>query len=62
VDPQLKEHLAELGTAINDALADSEQIADVVARIREAGYDIYLVLEATIGVSKLGTPAITTPS
>lgn len=46
----------------NDALADSEQIADVVARIREAGYDIYLVLEATIGVSKLGTPAITTPS
>ena len=42
----------ELGAAINESLADSEQIAEVVARIKDGGYDIFLVLEATIGVSK----------
>ncbi len=28
----------------------------MVARIKEGGYDIFLVLEATIGVSKPGEP------
>jgi hypothetical protein len=40
----------------HESLADSEQIAEVVARIKEGGYDIFLVLEATIGVSKQGVP------
>jgi hypothetical protein len=44
----------ELGAAINESLADSEQIAEVVSRIKDGGYDIFLVLEATIGVSKQG--------
>jgi pentose-5-phosphate-3-epimerase len=46
--------MKELGEAINESLSDSEQIAEVVSRIKEGGYDIFLVLEATIGVSKLG--------
>ena len=46
--------MKELGEAINESLADSEQIAEVVSRIKEGGYDIFLVLEATIGVSKPG--------
>ena len=46
--------MKELGDAINGSLSDSEQIAEVVARIKEGGYDIFLVLEATIGVSKQG--------
>ena len=46
--------MKELGEAINESLADSEQIADVVSKIKEGGYDIFLVLEATIGVSKQG--------
>lgn len=46
--------MKELGEAINESLADSEQIADVVSRIKSGGYDIFLVLEATIGVSKQG--------
>jgi hypothetical protein len=54
VDPQLKQLMKELGEAINGSLSDSEQIAEVVARIKEGGYDIFLVLEATIGVSKQG--------
>ncbi len=46
--------MKELGEAINESLSDSEQIAEVVSRIKEGGYDIFLVLEATIGVSKQG--------
>jgi len=49
--------MKELGEAINGSLSDSEQIAEVVARIKEGGYDIFLVLEATIGVSKQGDNA-----
>jgi len=54
VDQQLKKLMKELGEAINESLADSEPIADVVSRIKEGGYDIFLVLEATIGFSKQG--------
>ena len=54
VDQQLKQLMKELGEAINESLADSEQIADVVTRIKDGGYDIFLVLEATIGVSRPG--------
>jgi fatty acid-binding protein DegV len=57
VDQQLKQLMKELGEAINGSLSDSEQIAEVVARIKEGGYDIFLVLEATIGVSKQGEHA-----
>jgi hypothetical protein len=57
VDPQLKQLMKELGEAINESLSDSEQISEVVARIKEGGYDIFLVLEATIGVSKQGVSA-----
>ena len=46
--------MKELGEAINESLSDSEAIAEVVSRIKEGGYDIFLVLEATIGVSKQG--------
>jgi hypothetical protein len=54
VDQQLKQLMKELGEAINESLSDSEQISEVVSRIKEGGYDIFLVLEATIGVSKQG--------
>ena len=54
MDQQLKQLMKELGEAINESLADSEQIAEVVSKIKEGGYDIFLVLEATIGVSKPG--------
>ena len=62
MDPQLKQLMKELGDAINESLSDSEQISEVVSRIKEGGYDIFLVLEATIGVSKQGekTPDKTT--
>lgn len=36
-------------------MSDSERIADVLARIRAAGYDLFLVLEVTIGFNKRET-------
>lgn len=44
--------MKELGEAINDSLSDSEPISDVIAKIKAGGYDVFLVLEATIGFSK----------
>lgn len=54
MDQQLKERMKELGEAINKSLSDSGHISEVVSRIKEDGYDPFLVLEATIGVSKKG--------
>ena len=62
MDQQLKQLMKELGDAINESLADSDSIAEVVSRIKEGGYDIFLVLEATIGVSKPGEKAGDKPS
>jgi hypothetical protein len=44
--------MKELGEAINESLSESEQISDVIARIKSGGYDVFLVLEATIGFNK----------
>jgi hypothetical protein len=52
VDKRLKSMMRELGDAINNSLSDSEQIADVIARIKAGGYDVFVVLEATIGFNQ----------
>lgn len=52
LDERLKHLMQELGNAINEALSDSERIAEVIGDIRNAGYDVFLVLEATIGFNK----------
>lgn len=52
IDDNLKELMKELGTAINDTLSNSERINEAIAKIRQAGYDVFLVLEATIGFNK----------
>ena len=52
VNPRLKQLMKELGEAINDSLSESEQIAEVIAKIKAGGYDVFLVLEATIGFNK----------
>jgi hypothetical protein len=52
VDDRLKELMQELGNAINESLSDSERIAEAIGEIKRAGYDVFLVLEATIGFNK----------
>lgn len=54
LDENFKRLIKELGDAINESLADSERIAEVMTRIRSAGYDLFLVLEVTIGFNRRG--------
>ena len=56
MDDDLKQLMKELGMAINESLSDSEPISDAIENIRGAGYDVFLVLEATIGFNKLPEP------
>lgn len=51
-DDKLKELLQELGNAINESLSDSDRIAEAIGAIKRAGYDVFLVLEATIGLNR----------
>jgi hypothetical protein len=44
--------MKDLGQAINESISGSEQIAEVIAKIKSGGYDVFLVLEATIGFNK----------
>jgi hypothetical protein len=52
MDDRLKGLMQDLGNAINESLSDSEGISCAIGEIREAGYDVFLVLEATIGFNK----------
>lgn len=52
LNTQLKRLIKELGEAINGSLSESQQIAQVIAKIKEEGYDIFLVLEATLGFNR----------
>ncbi len=54
LDDNFKRLIKELGDAINESLSESDKIADVMSRIRTAGYDLFLVLEVTIGFNKRG--------
>jgi hypothetical protein len=52
VDDKLKRLMSELGEAINESLSESEPIAEVISKIKAGGYDVFLVLEATIGFNR----------
>ena len=52
MEDRLKDLMQELGTAINESLSDSDRIAAAIGEIKRAGYDVFLVLEATIGFNK----------
>jgi len=52
MDDRLKKLLQELANALNESLEDSESIPEVIGKIKKEGYDIFLILEATIGFNK----------
>ena len=52
MDEPLKRLMQELGNAINDSLSESDRIAEAIGEIKRAGYDVFLVLEATIGFNR----------
>ena len=52
MEEPLKHLMQELGNAINDSLSESDRIAEAIGGIKQAGYDVFLVLEATIGFNR----------
>lgn len=48
----MKDRIKQLGDAINETLSGSDRIADAIAAIKSEGYDVFLVLEATVGFNK----------
>ena len=52
VNQRLKQLMKELGDAINESLSEAEPIAAVIGKIKGEGYDVFLVLEATVGFNR----------
>jgi phage-related minor tail protein len=52
LDNRMKQLLRELGRAINEAVADSDRIAQSISRIKANGYDVFLMLDAVVGLNK----------
>lgn len=53
MNQQVKELIQKLGEAIHESVSESDQIAGVVREIREQGFDVLLMLEATIGLNEV---------
>jgi hypothetical protein len=53
----LREMLKELGQAINESISGSDRVHDSLQRIRDEGYNLYMVLDAKVGVNRRERPA-----
>lgn len=53
VNQRVKNLIQKLGEAIHESVSESEDIAGVVKDIREQGFDVLLMLEATIGLNEV---------
>ncbi len=60
MNPKLRSLIQQLGEAIHETVADSEDIAAVVHSIRDEGFDVLVMLEATIGLNEI-EPETTEP-
>ena len=53
VNQKVKNLIQKLGEAIHESVSESDSIAEVVKHIREHGFDVLLMLEATIGLNEV---------
>lgn len=53
MNQKLRKLVQQLGEAIHESVSDSPQIAGVVADIRRQGFEVMLMLEATIGLNEV---------
>lgn len=53
MNAKLRKLVQQLGEAIHETVSESEHIAGVVQDIRKQGFDVLLMLEATIGLNEL---------
>jgi hypothetical protein len=57
LNQKVKNLIQKLGEAIHESVSESEDIAGVVKNIREQGFDVLLMLEATIGLNEVEAEA-----
>jgi len=62
VNQKVKNLIQKLGEAIHESVSESEHIAGVVKNIREQGFDVLLMLEATIGLNEVEADSDTEPA
>ncbi len=60
MNQKVKNLIQKLGEAIHESVSESENIAGVVKNLREQGFDVLLMLEATIGLNEVETEAAET--
>ena len=53
MNQKLRKLVQQLGEAIHESVSESSQIAGVVADIRRQGFEVLLMLEATIGLNEI---------
>ena len=50
-ETEIRHLMKYLGESIHETLADSPKIHEHLQRIRDAGYEVFLVIEAKVGLS-----------
>jgi hypothetical protein len=55
LNQKVKNLIQKLGEAIHESVSESENIAGVVKNLRDQGFDVMLMLEATIGLNQVET-------
>jgi hypothetical protein len=52
LNEHLRQMLKELGQAINESISGSGKVHESIQRIRDEGYNLYMVLDAKVGVNR----------
>jgi CheY-like chemotaxis protein len=52
LNDHLRQMLKDLGQAINESISGSGRVHESIQRIREEGYNLYMVLDAKVGVNR----------
>ena len=52
LNDDLRDMLKELGQAINESISNSDRVHDAIQKIRDEGYNLYMVLDAKVGVNR----------
>ena len=53
-EAEIKRLMKHLGESINETLSESPKINEAIQNIRDTGYEVFLIIEATIGFNRKG--------
>jgi hypothetical protein len=53
-EAEIKRLMKNLGESINETLSESPKINEAIQNIRDTGYEVFLIIEATIGFNRKG--------